>query len=282
MKSAHLSKITTVAKCLLTATALSIIGSAHSVCAQTFTNNGQTQTAMDNFNRADVAYTSTGSAIGTGYVVADTNAGSGGVSFGIMNNALSYQGDGTSAALLQENLTLGANYSIADTFKVNIQYPTVSGRLIFGYQDPNNYYEFQVADSQTSTNPGYTALFKITNGNESILAQGPTNTAVVQGTTLTLGVVASPGATDGSESFNFSVYSGVGTSGTSIYSGSYNDNTALLGGYAGLNGTSYYPVTEFDITSSVPEPATNCGALLTVAVGGYVVISRRRKILASN
>ncbi len=274
MKSARSPKVSTPVKTFLTAITLSIAGLSHQSTAQTFTNDGTTATFTDNFNRANVPYSSAGTGIGTGYVAAATNGGSGAVQFGIMNNTLAYNGDGTSTALLQQNLTLGANYSITDAFTANIQYPTVSGRLIFGYQDANNYYEFQLADDASSTNPGFAALFRVSGGNATVVAQGNTSTAVVQGSSFTLSVGAAPGFATGSQSFALSVYAGMGTSGKSIFSQTYTDNAAFLGGYAGLNGTSYYPVSQFSITSDVPEPSIY--ALLGLGVAVVAFIGRRQ------
>ncbi len=267
---------TTLTKIFLATAALSVAGFARPVVAQTFTNDGTTATFTDTFNRADVAATSTGSNIGTGYVVAGTNGGNNVEMFGITSNMLTYQGDGTAAVLLQEGIALGDTYSITDTFTANIQFGTVSGRLVFGYLDANDYYEFQLADNQTATNPGFAALFKVTNGNANLLAQGNTSAAVVQGSTFTLSVGAAAGFTAGSQGLAFSVYTGTGTGGTSIFSGTYNDTTALLGGYAGLNGTSYYPVSQFTIASDVPEPSTY--ALLGLGAVGLGFIACRRMV----
>jgi len=246
----------------LPAIALLVIGMAPVQLRAQITNS-----FTDNFNRANVANTTNGALIGTGYVITsvtgegnfsiDSNKVRAGGTAG-NHRILSYQG-------FEAENTGGNSFAASIVLTLGVYNQTINPGLAFNFQDASNFYYARVA-SQTAAGAGNGILqFGQIVGGTATSFTGVNVTGLNIETaiayTLTIGSSAAG-------SFTYGL-----TGGTLNLSGSFSDNIGgvdFSDGYVGLYQNISNGNTQFDDLSInvVPEPTTVSLLILSGIVAG--------------
>jgi len=256
----------------LSAIALLVIGMAPVQLRAQITNS-----FTDNFNRANVAYTTNGSLIGAGYVITSVT-GEG--NFSITNNTvltggvagnhrvLSYQG-------FEVENTGGNSFAASIVLTLGAYNQGINSGLAYNFQDASNFYWARLV-SQTAANAGNGVLQfgQIVAGTStSFTGVNVTSLNVETGVAYTLSVSSSTAG-----SFTYGL-----TGGTLNLNGSFSDNIGgvdFTNGYIGLYQNVANSNTQFDdfsVVTVVPEPTTASLLILCGIVGGAFLYKRKSK-----
>jgi hypothetical protein len=205
----------------------------------------------DDFNRANVALTSTGSNIGANYVITQSTGAaqfqitsnqlaSGGTAAG--NSVLSYQG------LQLQNTGVGESFNLSlDVTTLGINSNSLLYGLVFNYTDANNYYAARISTGATAGTGNFQLIQNV--GGTITGVANIANLSIATSDVYTMTISSNTAGTFG--------YTLNGT-GVNI-SGTWTDaSSPMSDGFAGVHISSANATPKFDNFSvtTVPEPAT--------------------------